>query len=49
MAKKKPSAPGPKPDVLVIEDELYNAVRRALKKKKPKEGWPKSTDKEQQK
>ena len=32
---------GPKPDHLVINEENWeNALKKAIKKKKPKEGWP---------
>ena len=42
MAKKKKSKRGPKPEMLKFEDENFeNAVKKAIQKKKPKEGWPK--------
>ena len=48
IKKKKAKKVGPKADVLMIEDDLYGAVRKALKKKKkkkkPKEGWPKDNN-----
>lgn len=34
---------GPKPDTLKIEGSWQGAVNKALKKKRPKEGWPKNT------
>jgi hypothetical protein len=41
MAKsKKPQKRGPKTDHLVIEGDWQSAVNKALKKKKPAEGWP---------
>ena len=34
--------PGPKPNHLQFDDENWeDAVNKALKKKKPKNGWPK--------
>ena len=32
--------PGPEPDRLKIDVPFEEGLRRALKKKKPKEGWP---------
>ena len=32
--------PGPKPDHLNLDGEWEGAVSKALKKQKPKEGWP---------
>ncbi len=32
--------PGPEPDRLKIDVPFAEGLRRALKKKKPKEGWP---------
>ncbi len=39
--KAKHTTPGPKPDVLKIEGDWKEAVKKSLQKKKPKEGWPK--------
>lgn len=36
-----PSPPGPKPQYLKIEGNWQDAVKRAIQKKKPPEGWPK--------
>jgi hypothetical protein len=33
--------PGPKPETLKIEGNWKQAVDKALKKKRPKAGWPK--------
>ncbi len=33
--------PGPKPEVLKIEGNWKDAIKKALRKKHPKEGWPK--------
>ena len=33
--------PGPKPEVLKIEGDWEEAVKIAMRKKKPKGGWPK--------
>ncbi|MGH9328238.1 MAG: hypothetical protein ACRD2B_16335 [Terriglobia bacterium] len=46
MAKKskagRPKAKsGPKPGTLKIKGDWKQAIKRALAKKKPKEGWPK--------
>jgi hypothetical protein len=46
-ARKRPVASrsgakrGPKPDVLKIEGDWQEAMKRSLQKKKPPEGWPK--------
>lgn len=32
---------GPKPNVLKIDGDWKEAMRRSLEKKKPPEGWPK--------
>lgn len=41
-AKQKPKeTPGPKPDVLKIEGDWKDAVKKSLQKKKPAQGWPK--------
>ena len=37
---EEPGKPGPEPDRLKIEVPFEEGLRRALKKKKPKEGWP---------
>jgi hypothetical protein len=43
-AKKKPSIPrGPKPDLLKIDGDWRDAVKKSLAKKKPANGWPKDT------
>lgn len=39
---KKRATPGPKPEVLKIEGDWKQAVKKSLQKKKPKEGWPKA-------
>lgn len=39
--KKKKEPPGPKPDLLKIEGDWQDAVKRSLGKKKPPTGWPK--------
>lgn len=47
--KNKPNTKGnkrgPKPDTLKIEGAWQTAVGKALKKKRPKEGWPKEPGK----
>ena len=37
MTNKKP---GPEPDKVKIETDFESAINKALKKKKPKDGWP---------
>lgn len=32
---------GPKPDIVKIDGNWEDSVGKALKKKRPKEGWPK--------
>jgi hypothetical protein len=32
---------GPKPEVLKIEGDWTEAVKKSMSKKKPKDGWPK--------
>ena len=41
---KKPVRPGPEPERTKAEGDWKNAVRKALKKKKPPEGWPQGDD-----
>jgi hypothetical protein len=38
---KKAAKRGPKPDVLKLEGNWRDAVKKSLAKKKPAEGWPK--------
>jgi hypothetical protein len=40
-SKKKKLTPGPKPDVLKIDEDWQDAIKKSLQKKKPSEGWPK--------
>jgi hypothetical protein len=37
---RKPAKRGPKPDVLKLEGNWKDAVKKSLSKKKPPEGWP---------
>jgi hypothetical protein len=39
--RPKPTQPGPKPDLLKIDGDWEQAVKKSLDKKKPAEGWPK--------
>ena len=41
--KSKPAkvTPGPKPDVLQIDGNWEDAVKKSFQKKKPASGWPK--------
>lgn len=38
---KKRKRPGPNPGMLKIDDNWKVAINKALKKKRPPEGWPK--------
>jgi hypothetical protein len=38
---QKPAKRGPKADVLKLEGNWRDAVKKSLAKKKPAEGWPK--------
>jgi hypothetical protein len=38
--KHKKKKPGPKPNHLQIDGNWENAVKKAVKKEKPKDGWP---------
>jgi len=38
---KKLNTPGPKPEVLKLDGNWRDAVKRSLAKKKPANGWPK--------
>jgi hypothetical protein len=40
-AKKAPVKRGPQPDLLKIEGDWKDAVKKTLSKKKPAAGWPK--------
>ncbi len=46
MNKKKT---GPKPDNIKIEGGWKAAMGKAIKKERPKDGWPKSSDKDSEK
>ena len=41
--------PGPTPDTVKIEGPWEQALRRAMKKKRPPDGWPKITESEEDK
>jgi hypothetical protein len=41
------NAPGPQPEVLKIESDWKDAVKKSLEKKKPRGGWPKAKQHEQ--
>jgi hypothetical protein len=40
-AKKAAVKRGPQPDVLKIDGEWKNAIKKSLAKKEPVSGWPK--------
>jgi hypothetical protein len=37
----KPKKRGPEPEVLKLDGNWKDAIKKSLQKKKPKEGWPK--------
>jgi hypothetical protein len=39
--KTSKAKPGPKPDILKIDGNWQDAVKKSLQKKKPAQGWPK--------
>jgi len=46
--KKKRQKRGPKPNHLQLDNENWeDAVKKAVLKKKPKDGWPKEKEKSQ--
>jgi len=40
ISRKKKQTPGPKPEVVKINGNWRDAVKRSLEKKKPANGWP---------
>jgi hypothetical protein len=38
---KRKETPGPKPDILKIEGDWQDAIKKSFTKKKPPQGWPK--------
>lgn len=40
MTKKADPKKGPKPDHLIVNGDWRSAMGKAIKKKKPKNGWP---------
>lgn len=44
---KETKAPGPEPERVKADDGWKDAVKKALKKKKPPEGWPREDEKVQ--
>ena len=40
---KRDSPPGPKPDAVKIEGDWEEAMGKAMKKPRPKDGWPDET------
>jgi hypothetical protein len=49
MAKDRQDKPGPKPHHLKLEGDWEQAMKKVLKKEKPKEGWPEDKDKPKKK
>jgi hypothetical protein len=39
---QKKQTPGPKPEVVKIEGDWREAIKKSLQAKKPANGWPKS-------
>jgi hypothetical protein len=48
MAGKIKRGPGPEPERLKIEGDWEEAMKRALGKKRPPEGWPRPPGKRKQ-
>ena len=44
MTSKENQKPGPKPDRVKIDENWEDAVKKALDKPRPKEGWPEDDD-----
>ena len=44
-SRKKKLTPGPEPEILKIKGDWKEAIKKSLTKKKPREGWPKDTEK----
>lgn len=42
-SKKKRSKPGPQPEQVKVRGNWERAVKKALKKKRPPDGWPKES------
>jgi hypothetical protein len=49
MKKQINKRSGPKPETLAIEGNWKDAMKKALQKKRPAEGWPKPTPKKKSK
>jgi len=41
IKKNQKKTPGPKPEVLKINDNWQDAVKKSLEVKRPANGWPK--------
>jgi hypothetical protein len=39
--EKEPKTPGPEPEILKIDMDWEEAIKKSLEKKKPAGGWPK--------
>lgn len=48
-SKKTKKQTGPKPDTLKLKGDWQDAMNKALKKEKPKEGWAEPEKKEKKK
>lgn len=44
-SKKQRNSPGPTPDTVKIGQDWESAVGKALKKPRPKDGWPEAAKK----
>lgn len=40
MCEYSKSKPGPEPDRLIFDGDWEDAAKKAIKKERPKEGWP---------
>ena len=49
MNDKNNKKTGPKPDALKIEGDWESAMGKAVKKERPKDGWPPTSDKDSDK
>ena len=44
MMTNNENTPGPKPGRVKIDEDWEDAVKKALEKKRPEDGWPKDDD-----
>jgi hypothetical protein len=46
MGKKKSKQRGPEPERVNLDENWQGAMRKAMKKKRPEDGWPDKDDKQ---